>query len=50
MMALGRFLLIWVIIGQGPILPAVCVSWGGLVFFSRLSSLFFVSWRQPDID
>ena len=36
-------LLIWIIVGQGPIVLAVGAGWGCLdIFFSRLSSLFFL--------
>ena len=46
-------LLIWIIVGQGPIVLAVGA--GGVVwtfFLSSITSLFFLplSRRQPDID
>ena len=46
-------LLIWIIVGQGPI--ALAVGAGGVVwtiFLSSLTSLFFLplSGRRPDID
>ena len=58
-MVLGNFqcwgvLLIWIIVGQGPTVPAVGAGGGCLdIFFSHLSfSLLFLplSGRWPDID
>ena len=46
-------LLIWIIVGQGPIGLAVGAGGGCLdIFFSRLSFLFFLplSGRRSDID
>ena len=46
-------LLIWIIVGQGPIAFAVGAGGGYLdIFFSRLSFLlsFSLSGRRPDID
>ena len=47
-------LLIWIIIGQGPIALAVGAGGGCLDIFvlSSISSLFFlpISGRRPDID
>ena len=46
-------LLVWMIVGQGPIALAVGAGGGCLdVFFSHLSSLFFLLLfgRRPDID
>ena len=46
-------LLIWIMVGQGPIALAVGAGGGCLViFFSSIISLFFlpISGRRPDID
>ena len=47
-------LLIWILVGQGPIALAVGADGGvGTFFFSHLSLLFFflpLSGRRPDID
>ena len=46
-------LLIWIMVGQGPIALAVGTDGGCLdIFFSRLSFLssFSLSGRRPDID
>ena len=46
-------LLIWIIVGQGPIALAVGASGGVLTFFlSSITFLFFLplSGRRPDID
>ena len=46
-------LLIWIIVGQGPIALAVGAGWGCLdIFLSSIASLFFLplSGRRPDID
>ena len=46
-------LLIWMIVGQGPIALAVGAAGGCLdIFFSSIISLFFLplSGRRPDID
>ena len=45
-------LLIWIIIGQGPIALAVGAGGGGLDIFYRVSFLlsFSLSGRRPDID
>ena len=46
-------LLVWMIVGQGPIAPAVGAGGGSLDFFlSSIFSLFFLplSGRRPDID
>ena len=47
---LSGVLLIWIIVGQGPISLAVGVGGGGGYFFSYLSFLFSFSvfWRWPD--
>ena len=46
-------LLIWIIVGQGPIALAVGAGGGCLdIFLSSITSLFFLplSGRRPDID
>ena len=46
-------LLIWIIVGQGPIALALGAGGGGLdIFLSSIISLFFLplSGRRPDID
>ena len=44
-------LLIWIIVGQGPIALAEGAGTGCLhFFFSRLSFLFLLLGRRPDID
>ena len=46
-------LLIWIIVGQGPIALAVGAGGGCFdIFLSSISSLFFLalSGRRPDID
>ena len=47
-------LLIWIIVGQGPIALAVGAGGGGVFghFLSSITSLFFLplSGRRPDID
>ena len=46
----GGVLLIWIIVGQGPIALAVGAGWGCLDIFSRQSFLFSSSLGRPDID
>ena len=46
-------LLIWIIVGQGPIALAIGAGWGCMdIFLSSITSLFFLplSGRRPDID
>ena len=46
-------LLIWIIVGQGPIALAIGAGWGCMdIFLSSITSLFFLSLsgRRPDID
>ena len=43
-------LLIWIIVGQGPIALAVGANGGCLDIFSHLSFLSSFSGRRPDID
>ena len=45
-------LLLWIIVGQGPIALAIGAGGGCLdIFFSHLSPLFFpLPGRRPDID
>ena len=52
-LSVSGVLLIWMIVGQGPIALAVGAGGGCLdIFFSRLSFLhsFSLSVRRPDID
>ena len=49
----GGILLIWIIVGQGPIVLAVGADGGCLdIFLSSITPLFFLplSGRRPDID
>ena len=57
-MVLGKFPVpgrpaIWMIVGQGPIAPAVCTGGGCLDIFTLrylFSPLYPSLWEAPDID